>query len=86
MTLTSSGYIAIGVTAGEVVAHLNALRRRDVTVRRADALREAFGNVSALVDIGLERVFQRPTPPQAGVSLQEVRDGLRRQLRARGAG
>ncbi len=73
-------------TAGEVVVHLDALRRRNVAVRHADALREAFANVAALIDIGLERVFQPPTPPQAGASLREVRNGLRRQLRARGAG
>jgi hypothetical protein len=64
-------------TAADVVDHLDDLRHRNITVRHADALREAFGKVAALIDIGLDRVFQQPTPPRSGKRLREVRDGLR---------
>ena len=64
--------------AGEVIAHLDDLKRRNVAVQNADALRDAFGKVAALIDVGLDRVFQQPAPPQPGKSLREARDGLRR--------
>ncbi|HEV2296289.1 MAG TPA: hypothetical protein VGR35_20775 [Tepidisphaeraceae bacterium] len=64
--------------AGEVIAHLDSLERRNVVVPSADVLRESYGTVAALMDIGLDRVFQRPAPPQSGKPLREIRDGLQR--------
>jgi hypothetical protein len=65
-------------TAGEIITHLDALEPLNVAVRNADMPRECFGKVDALVDIGLDRVFQQPAPPQSGTSLWEARDGLPR--------
>ncbi len=64
--------------AGRVLAHLDALRPSNVLVKNAEALHECYGKVGALIDIGLDRVFEHPSPPQSGKPLREVRDGLQR--------
>ncbi len=64
--------------ASGVVERVNALECRNVPVRNADAIRDTFARVAALVDIGLDQVFAEPAPPLGGQSLREVRDGLQR--------